>query len=107
MADDDKLEQLKQLAALDPEDPVVFFGLGSEYLRRGEYPEAAAAFRRTLELKPDYSAAHRELGKALEKLGQRPAALEAYRKGREVAQQKGDLQTAREIEIFLKRLGEG
>ena len=103
--DRSKLEQLKELALLDPDDPVVHYGLGSELMRFQEYEEAAAAFRRTLELKPDYSAAHRELGKALEKLGRREEAIAAYQKGKEIACRKGDLQTEREIDVFLKRLG--
>ena len=103
----DKLEQLKQLAEVDPEDPVVFYGLGSEYLRRGDAAAAAEALHRCLELKPDYSAAHRELGRALEKLGRVEEAVAAYRRGHEVATEKGDLQTAREISIFLKRLEQG
>ncbi len=106
MADDRwKLEQLKELAQLEPDDPVTHYGLGCEHLRFGENEEAAAAFRRALELKPDYSAAHRDLGKALEKLGRVEEAIAAYRRGKEVACQKGDLQTEREIEVFLKRLG--
>ncbi|MGH9862575.1 MAG: tetratricopeptide repeat protein [Candidatus Acidiferrales bacterium] len=104
---DDKLEQLKQLAELDPDDAVVHYGLGCEHLRRGEYGEAAEALRRTLQLQADYSAAWRELGKALEKLERREAALEAYRRGLEVAEKKGDLQTVREIAVFLKRLEGG
>lgn len=103
--DHSRLEQFKELAELDPADPVVHYGLGSEHLKLGEFAEAAAAFRRAVELQPDYSAAHRELGKALEKLGDSAAAIEAYRRGREVAKEMGDLQTAREIEVFLKRLG--
>lgn len=104
MTAEDRVEQLKQLLEMDPEDPVVHYGLGCEYLRRDNAGAAAEALRRTLELNPDYSAAHRELGKALEKLNQRQAAIEAYRKGQEVAKRRGDLQTVREIEVFLKRL---
>lgn len=107
MGDSSKLEQLKELAQLEPDDPVVHYGLGMEYLRAGEAANAAAAFRRVLELKPDYSAAYRELGKALEKLGQAGEAIAAYEKGKEVAREKGDLQTAKEIEVFLRRMGKG
>lgn len=105
--DRSKLEQFKELAELDPDDPVVHYGLGSEHLKLGEFAEAAAAFRRAIALQPDYSAAYRELGKALEKENQREEAIAAYRKGKEVAQQKGDLQTGKEIDVFLKRLGAG
>lgn len=104
-SDRTKLEQFKELAELDPDDPVVHYGLGSEHLKLGEFADAAAAFRRAIALQPDYSAAYRELGKALEKENHREEAIAAYRKGKEVAQQKGDIQTGKEIDVFLKRLG--
>ena len=99
-----RLEQFKELAEADPDDPVVHYGLGSEHLKLGEFAEAAAAFRKTIELQPDYSAAYRELGKALEKSNRREEAREIYRQGKEVATRKGDLQTAKEIDVFLRRL---
>ncbi|MFQ5663444.1 MAG: tetratricopeptide repeat protein [Terriglobia bacterium] len=99
-----RLEQFKELAEIDPDDPVVHYGLGSEHLKRGEFDQAAAAFRKSIELQPDYSAAYRELGKALEKLGRRDEATEIYRQGKQAAARKGDLQTAKELEVFLKRL---
>ncbi len=63
-----------------------------------------AEFKEVVELMPDYSAAHRGLGRALEKSGRRADAIAAYRKGLEVAAQTGDLQTKKEIEVFLRRL---
>ncbi|MFQ5696320.1 MAG: tetratricopeptide repeat protein [Terriglobia bacterium] len=102
---DDKVEQLKQLIEDDPSDSVLHYGLGAELLRRKDYPAAAHALRKALELKPDYSAAYRELGKAMERLNMRDEAVDFYKMGLAVAQQNGDLQTAREIEVFLKRLG--
>jgi uncharacterized protein HemY len=64
-----KLEQLKELAQLEPDDPVVHYGLGCEHLRFKESDEAAACFRRALELEAGLFGGHRDLGKALEKLG--------------------------------------
>ena len=55
-------------------------------------------------LKPDYSAAHRGLGRALERAGRIAEAKAAYTKGLEVARTTGDLQTGKEIEVFLRRL---
>ncbi len=103
--DGSKVEQFKQLIELEPNDPVLHYGLGMEYQRLGAFVAAAEEFRRTTELKPDYSAAYRELGKALERLDQNQEAASTYRKGLEVAKQNGDLQTMREIEVFLRRLG--
>ena len=58
-----------------------------------------------IRLKPDYSAAHRGLGRALERAGRREETRAAYRKGlEEAARRTGDLQTKKEIEVFLRRL---
>lgn len=99
-----RLEQFRELAELDPEDPVVHYGLGVECLKASLYDEAASALRRSIELKPDYSAAYRELGKALEGAAKPQEAAEIYRKGKEVAAEKGDIQTGKEIDVFLRRM---
>ncbi|HKZ53105.1 MAG TPA: tetratricopeptide repeat protein [Candidatus Acidoferrales bacterium] len=104
MTEPDKVAQLRELIEMDPDDAVLHYGLGCEHLRRGEFEAAIEPLLRALELQPDYSAAHRELGKSLEKLNRREEAVAAYRRGHEVAKRRGDLQTAREIEVFLKRL---
>ena len=102
--DRSKVDQFKQLIEMEPNDPVLHYGLGMEYQRLGDFVAAAEEFRRTTELKPDYSAAYRELGKALEKLGQNQEAVRTYRKGIDISKQNGDLQTMKEIEVFLRRL---
>ena len=56
---------------------------------------------------PDYSAAYRELGKVLTALERFAEAKSIYEKGLDVACQKGDLQTKREIEVFLNRIAKG
>ncbi|MGH7267302.1 MAG: hypothetical protein ACREMB_20975, partial [Candidatus Rokuibacteriota bacterium] len=55
-------------------------------------------------LEPDYSAAHRGLGRALERAGRLDEARAAYALGLEVATRTGDLQTRKEMEVFLRRL---
>jgi len=88
-----------------PDDPVVRFGLAGAYLDAGLAEEAVTQYREAVRLKPDYTAAYRGLGRALEKAGQPDEARAAYARGLEVAQQTGDLQTKKEIEVFLRRLG--
>lgn len=87
-----------------PDDPVVRFGLAAAYLEAGQAENAVREYEETIRLKPDYSAAHRGLGRALERAGRREEALAAYRKGLEVAARTGDLQTKKEIEVFVHRL---
>ena len=104
MAEGDRIAEFKEVAELMPDDPVVRFGLAGAYLDAGQAESAVREYQETIRLKPDYSAAHRGLGRALERAGHREEARAAYAKGLEVATQTGDLQTKKEIEVFLRRL---
>ena len=104
MADDERIAAFKEVADEMPDDPVVRFGLAGAYLDAGQAENAAAEYRETIRLKPDYSAAYRGLGRALERAGHLDEAVAAYTQGREVATKNGDLQTVKEIDVFLRRL---
>lgn len=98
------LQAFEELAAQAPENVMVRYSLGREYLKAQRYAEAEREFRESVRLKPDYSAAYRELGKALVGLARLEEAREIYRRGADIACEKGDLQTKKEIEVFLHRL---
>ncbi len=98
------LEAFEEMAAKAPENVVVRYSLGREYLKARRYSEAERELREALRLKPDYSAAYRELGKSLVGLERPDEAREIFTKGAAIACEKGDLQTQREIEVFLRRL---
>ena len=100
----DRLAEFKEVVALMPEDPVVRFGLAGAHLDADQAEDAVREYREAIRLKPDYSAAHRGLGRALERAGRLDEARAAYRQGLTVATQTGDLQTKKEIEVFLRRL---
>ena len=104
MAERDRIAEFKEVAEIMPDDPVVRFGLAGAYLEAGQVENAVLEYEETIRLKPDYSAAHRGLGRALERAGRREDAQAAYRKGLEVATRTGDLQTKKDIEVFLRRL---
>ena len=104
MTPQEKIAQFKEVADLMPDDPVVRLGLATAYLDAGHAEDAVREFRETIRLKPDYTAAHRGLGRALEKVGRTEEARIAYRKGIEVGRATGDLQTVKEMEVFLRRL---
>ncbi len=104
MPDADRVAEFEEVAQLMPEDPVVRFGLAGVYLDAGRAEDAAREYREAIRLKPDYSAAHRGLGRALERAGRSEEARAAYTRGLEVASRTGDLQTRKEIEVFLRRL---
>ena len=100
----DRLEQLRQIVALDPDDATSQFLLGRELASREEWEEARSALGRAVELQPDYSAAYRQLGNCLEKLGRKDEAVAVYERGIRVARETGDLQAGKEMAAFLKRM---
>lgn len=100
----EKIVQFREVVDLFPEDPAARIGLAAAYLEAGQAEEAIREFNETIRLKPDYSAAHRGLGRALEKAGRAEQARAAYLRGIEVGRAAGDLQTVKEMEVFLKRL---
>ncbi len=104
MTDRDRIAEFKEVVEIMPDDPVVRFGLAGAYLDAGQAEPAVLEYMEAIRLKPDYSAAHRGLGRALERAGRVAEAKAAYAKGLDVASRTGDLQTKKEIEVFLRRL---
>ena len=104
MTGQDRIAEFKEVLELMPEDAVVRFGLAGAYLDAGDAENAVAEYREAIRLKADYSAAYRGLGRALEQAGRPDEAKAAYTTGGEVAARNGDLQTKKEIEVFLRRL---
>ncbi|BCP53940.1 TPR repeat-containing protein [Kaistia sp. 32K] len=83
------------------------FSLGSFCLKEGDAAAAVEHFRRAVELDGDYSAAWAQLGKALGLAGDAGAAADAYASGIEAAERRGDLQAAKQMRVFLRRLDPG
>jgi Flp pilus assembly protein TadD len=104
MADQDRIDEFREVVEIMPDDPVVRIGHAGANLDAGRADAAAVEYQEAIRLKPDYSAAHRGLGRALERAGRIAEAKAAYAKGLEVARTTGDLQTGKEIEVFLRRL---
>ncbi len=80
------------------------YSLGNEWMKAGDAAKAATYFRTAVERDAKYSAAWKLLGKALEGSGQNAEALAAYMQGIVVAEAKGDVQAAKEMKVFAKRL---
>lgn len=97
------IERFEAMLVAGKDGALVRFGLGSEYLKAGNTERAAAHLREAVALDPGYSAAWKLLGKALES-SDRSAAIEAWRRGIDAAESRGDKQAAREMQVFVKRL---
>lgn len=92
-------------AMLEKEDTALLrFSLGGAYLREKRYPQALSHLARAVELDPKYSAAWKLFGRCLSESGQPDRAREIYDRGIAVAREQGDMQAAREMAVFRKRL---
>lgn len=80
------------------------YSLGNEYLKEGALVEAEKCFRNAVDRDKHYSAAWKALGKALADSGQPEAALQAYETGISVAEARGDIQAAKEMTVFARRI---
>jgi len=98
------LTNLLKMLAAGRDNALLRFSLGNEYLKAGDTQAAAEHLRAAVERDPDYSAAWKLLGRALEMAGAKDEALRAYREGIGVAERKGDKQAAREMSVFARRL---
>jgi len=100
---EERVRAFRSFLEKSPDDATTWYGLGRALADLGREGEAARAFGRAVEQKPDYTAAWRELGKARLAAGDAPGAADALGRGLEVAERTGDLQTGREMRVFLKR----
>lgn len=98
------ITNLEKLLNGPRDNALLRYSLGNEYLKLGEAEKAAAYFEETVARDPRFSAAWKLLGKARAAAGQLPEALAAYEQGIAVATERGDVQAAREMNTFLKRL---
>jgi predicted Zn-dependent protease len=80
------------------------YSLGNEWLKAGNPAQAAGCFRAAIEYDAKYSAAWKLLGRALADNGEIEAALAAFAQGIIVAEARGDVQAAKEMSVFARRL---
>ena len=98
------IEPLERLLAGGQDNALLRFGLGNAYLKAGNPAKAVEHLQAAVNFDPGYSAAWKLLGKALTEAGRTDAAIAAYKTGIQAAQGKGDIQAAKEMKVFLKRL---
>ncbi len=99
-----RADMFRKLLERDSENPMVLYSLGNELFKEENYFEAREYLSRAVRNKPDYSVAHRTLGRTLYELGEEVEARRVFAEGREVAERNGDLQTVKEIDVFVRRL---
>lgn len=97
-------EALEKLLAKGSDNALLRFGLGKGHLDAGHPALAAEHLRRCVAFDPNYSAAWKLLGKALQAAGDSDGARQAWRQGIAAAQARGDKQAEKEMTVFLRKL---
>lgn len=99
-----RIESLEKMLDGPRDGALLRYSLGNEYLKAGDPAKAANCFKIAVDRDNQYSAAWKALGKALAEAGQHAEALAAYESGIAVAETRGDIQAAKEMTIFAKRI---
>jgi tetratricopeptide (TPR) repeat protein len=99
-----RLEILKSMVELKPEESFSRYGLAMEYVNTGDPEAAVEQFRLLLHHNPNYAAGYFHGGQTLEKLGRIPEARELYLRGVEVTGNIGDEHTRSELMAALQNL---
>jgi Tfp pilus assembly protein PilF len=99
------IDNLKNMLAQGQDNLLLRFGLGQALLKDGQAEQAIEHLRAALDFDRNHSAAWKLLGKAYTETGQDAQARDTYQQGIAVAESRGDVQAAKEMKVFLKRLG--
>ena len=100
-----RIEPLKKVLAMDPNDDVAWFGLGKAYMEDANFAEAITALESCIRVKPTYSAAYLALGQSLQKSGRIERCREVCRQGIAVSTQNGDAMVTKNLELLTQSLG--
>ena len=99
-----RIEPLKKVLAMDPNDDVAWFGLGKAYMDDGNFEEAASALRQCITVKPTYSAAYYALAQSLHRLNRPAECRTVCTTGIEVSTKNGDAMVTKNLEQLKNSL---
>jgi Flp pilus assembly protein TadD len=77
--------------------------LGRDLIEMDQSAEAVDALQRAIELDPDNTTAHRDLGRSLLDSGNPMEAAEVFARAIGLAERDGDIRTGREIHQYLRK----
>ena len=97
-------ENLQLMLERGQDSPLLRFALGQECLKAGDLVAAIDHLRQAVDQNPRYSAAWRALGEAHARAGSVERAADVYERGIAAARAAGDVQAAKEMGVFLRRL---
>lgn len=100
-----RIEPLKKLLAIDPNDEVAWFGLGKAYMGDQNFEEAVTALESCIRVKPTYSAAYYALAQSLQQLGRIDQCRQICAQGIDVSTKNGDAMVTKSLTVLKQSLG--
>ena len=101
-----RIRQLEEFLKEEPNDAFLQYALALEYIKAGNYANAKNIFSKLVDNHPDYLPAFYQYGKLMEQTGDKINSIEIYRKGMELAKQKNNLKTLKELEEAITSANE-
>ncbi len=102
----ERIADLEEMHADEPEDALTAFLLGTEYVKAGRPADALPVFRAAIAADPDYSAARAGIGACLETTGQLAEARAVWAETVVLAEARGDHMVTRQAKDAVARLGQ-
>jgi len=100
----DMISNLEAMLAGGHDNALLRYTLGCHYLKTGAAQLAVDHLHEAVRLDPSYSAAWKVYGKSLAAVNDLEGARAAFTQGIQAAGDKGDIQAAREMQVFLRRV---
>lgn len=97
------IDNLEAMRARGQDSALLRYSLGNEYLKIDDSDSAITHLAEAVRLEPSYSAAWKLYGKALHAAGRHGEAVDILERGIQAATEKGDIQAAKEMQVFRKR----
>ena len=100
-----RIEPLKKVLAMDPNNDVAWFGLGRAYMEDANFADAITALESCIRVKPTYSAAYLALAQSLQKSGRIEQCRQVCQQGIAVSTKNGDAMVTKNLELLTQGLG--
>ncbi|CAN5502712.1 hypothetical protein BH11CYA1_BH11CYA1_41640 [soil metagenome] len=91
----------EQVIEIDSDDLFANYGLGNCYNILQQYQQAEPYLLKAIQIKPNHTVAYQELGRTYEGLNLTDKAIETFKKGIDVAAQKGDITPLKAMQARL------
>ena len=96
--------EYNQSRRLNPNNPEVYYNRGVAYYYLGKQQQALQDFNQTIQLDPKFAEAYGNRGELLLQKGDKQGAVEDFRQAAKMFAQKGDKESAQQMNEFIHRL---